>query len=475
VKKSKKPKEELSRIPTTSFERGFRILGAAFAGSSSYVSNWFSSALSKEESTSGLISTVQPIVNEMSRLKGTVQKLGQMISVLGEHNLPKEVVNLFQPLLNQSMILNWTEIRAQLVKEFGEQKLSELEVDTVPVGAASIGQVHRAVIKKTGEVLALKIQYPGVSDTIDSDLATINAIFTLARLKKGLPELKGVVKEVNEMMKREVDYCQEHKMINLFENALSKKEGYIIPSVFPKWSTSKVLAMSFESGETLTDAMIQTLDQSEKNLLCTNFLKLFFFELFGLGIVQSDPHFGNYLYRKSNLGSPSLVLLDFGSVRVFSKAFVENYKRMAKAALHQDMDVFLDRAQKLGLRINADSMGTELWDLAKVVITPFLDPKLTNIPQVDADLFNTQGYFKWANSSLGQRVSNLAWQKRFDFGLSSIPRELVFLDRKLAGIHSFLQKFSAEIDCRQLLLEALSQPTDFTLRDELMNAGSKGH
>ena len=108
------------------------------------------------------------LAEEIGKLKGSIVKIGQMMALYGEHFLPKEVTDALHTLEDDTAALEWTTIYEELEDELGPNKLAQLEIEEAPIGAASIGQVHRATIKATGEQICLKIQYPGVAEAVDS-------------------------------------------------------------------------------------------------------------------------------------------------------------------------------------------------------------------------------------------------------------------------------------------------------------------
>ena len=157
----------VARIKTGSFERRLSLTRAGlFAGTriaSHMATNWFSGKEKREERHSAMMSSqAQLLVDELGSLKGSVVKIGQVMALYGEHFLPDEVTKALHTLEDQTTSLEWSAIERVLKEELGTDRLNQLEVDPEPIGAASLGQVHRARRKSDGLELVLKVQYPEI-------------------------------------------------------------------------------------------------------------------------------------------------------------------------------------------------------------------------------------------------------------------------------------------------------------------------
>lgn len=386
------------------------------------------------------------LTKELGRLKGSAMKVGQMLSVYGEHFFPPEVNQILKSLQSDSPPLEWPAIEKQLRRQLGPEKLELLEIEHEPAASASLGQVHRARVLPSGGaaagcLLALKIQYPGVDAAIDSDIRTLKSIFTMTRLIPKGPRLDEIFAEVREMLRREVDYERELEETLEARRLLVDDPRFVVPEVFPEFSSKRVLATSFEEGVPVDSPEVAALPQETRDAIASAALDLYFRELFEWAAVQTDPHFGNYRVRLMPDGSARLVLFDFGAVRRVPKRFLDPYKEFISAALRKDWDAFDRTACKMGFMGEDDpeELRIVFREFCSLIIEPF-----------------DGGKYDWGTSDLPRRVAMKALElkdvsMKTKVGLRAPPREVVFLDRKMGGIFIFLHVLKAQINAREHL------------------------
>ncbi len=395
-----------------------------------------------------LFSQIGTLTRELGELKGSLMKVGQMISMYGEHFLPPEANNLLKSLQSQSPPLEWAAIEKIIRRHLGPEKMAELEIDPVPLASASLGQVHRARVRDSGRELALKVQYPGVDQAIDSDIATLRKLLSMAKLIPGGPRYEELFREVRAMLHQEVDYRKELEATDFFRQALADDPRFIVAETFPEFSTARVIATSYETGIALDSDEVLGLPQERRNALGLAALELYYRELFDLHLVQTDPHFGNYRVRLGEGGQPDrLILLDFGAVRKVPQTFLKNYRRMVRGALNRDPGQVHAAAEALGFLQagDPDELREIFVELCELIVEPFQEG-------VDA---GGQGY-DWAKSDLPQRVAKVGTRMAFLFKLRQPPREVVFLDRKMGGVFILLKVLRARFPVRGLLEKYLN-------------------
>lgn len=461
VKKTDAPKKGLNKIKSSVFSRGMSIAKLTIQTGASVAQHGVVTLLkSKEEKETTwkqlLLSQASSISSELGELKGSLMKAGQMLSMYGEHFLPREANELLKSLQSDSPPLTWTAIEPTLKKNLSPEKLELLEIEKEALASASMGQVHRARIKATGESIVLKIQYPNVDRAIDSDL---KAIRTLLNTMKLLPKdfnLNPLFEEVREMLVQETNYELEATLTEEYFARLQDDSRFVVPKVHREFSGPKILALSFERGLRVDDSLIQSLPQERQNKLALNFLDLYFKEVFQWGVVQTDPHSGNYRIRIDPQGRDQLVLLDFGATRTYPESFLNSYRRMIKGALYNNRDLFTQAAMDLKFIEDHDNN-----DLRKIFedfcfesVEPFIeahDPR-NLYQQIDSD-----GNYDWKNTDLPQRLSRKVFQIIRQFQWRTPPREIIFLDRKTGGVFIFLSILKAKIRGRDLLLKYLEK------------------
>ena len=377
------------------------------------------------------------LADELGRLKGSVMKVGQMLSLYGQYFLPPEAVEVLASLHDDTPPVDWKSLEPVLKRDLG-RAMGELDIDPVPLASASLGQVHRARRKADGFELVLKVQYPGVADAIESDIGTLSRLIAMTRVApKGL-NLDPVYLEVKEMLHREVDYGAEIEHTRRFAERLRGDPRYVVPAVLEEYCSDQVLALSYEPGLSARDAAVRALPQDRRNALAVAALELFLRELFDWGMVQTDPHFGNYKIRINGGQTPvsdQIVLLDFGATRLFGRGFVESYREMLRGALALDRPATLRGAAGIGVMPSdfPAPVREAFVELCELIVEPF------------------RGVYDWAASDLPRRVGEKIARNAMSRYMRIPPREIVFLHRRLAGVFFLAAALGARGDVRPVL------------------------
>ncbi len=392
-----------------------------------------------------LVEQAEVMATEFGKLKGSLMKAGQLVAILGEHFFPPEVTKFLRSLHNDSPPVAWPVMEKVLRRQLAPEILTELEIDPEPWAAASLGQVHRARIKSTGQELCIKIQYPGVDKAIDSDLRSLRTIFTTLNLIPIGFDLDPIFDEIRSMLRREVAYDRELEATQHFKKILQDDDRYIVPEVFPRYSSKRVLATSWQPGHSVDSPEVAALSQERRDLLGMAALDLFFREFFVLGEMQTDPHFGNYRILTGD-DRDRIVLLDFGAVRKFPAEFLENYYRMVHGVWNRDQALFEMSVRRLGVLPESapQDLRDTLWALSQLVMEPFDRP-------ASSHWMDERGCYDWGGSDLPSRTVSVVTGPVFKTRLPTPPRELVFLDRKLAGVYVLIAHLRAKINSRSIL------------------------
>lgn len=454
-------KQSLDRIKSSVFSRSLSMAKLTLQAGAKLASQGMSQALTSPEKrdekwTEFLKDQAAVLSHELGQLKGSVMKAGQMLSMYGEHFLPPEANQLLKSLQQDSPPLSWAAIEPVLKAYLGPEKMELLEIEKEALACASMGQVHRARIKATGESVCLKIQYPDVDKAIDSDLKAIRTLLNMLKLLPKDVNMDPVFEEVREMLVQETNYDLEAEFTEKYGELLKGDSRFVVPKVYREFSSRKILTTSFERGLRVDDPLIQNLSQDRRNKLALNFLDLYLMELFDWGLVQTDPHNGNYKIRIDPSGQDQLVLLDFGATRAYDQNFLHAYHRMIKGSLFNEREQFLKAATDLKFIQDDDHH-----DLRKIfeefcyeTIEPFMtfdDPRNT-LGQIKSD--NT---YDWKNTDLPQRLTKKVFQIVRNFTWRTPPREILFLDRKTGGVFIFLSVLRAKVAGRPILLKYLEK------------------
>lgn len=433
--------DELKKIKTTPWGRAFSVAKMAVSGT--VKSQWIK-FLEKGETENSerwrefLLNQAQIITDELGQLKGSLMKAGQIVSLYGERLLPKEINDVFKKLQSQSPALAWPEVESILLLELGRERLDSLVIDPKPVGAASLGQVHKAVEKSMGRELALKVKYPGVEEAIDSDLKILKKLLGAAGLIPRNLDLSIIFDEAKKMLSQEVDYRRESELLSEYGELLKGDDRFVVPKPIPEYSSSDVLAMSFEQGISIDSEEVNQLSQERKNKLAFNFFDLFMREVAIFGKVQTDPHFGNYQIRLDPSGQKDQwVLFDFGALRDLEDEFLEPYLFMLRSAFRQDKKATHRALVELGLLASFEETeyAKELISLCFLVTEPVL----------------AEGEYDWAGSDLPERAIVRARPYLFDKNVRLPPPQMLSLDRKVGGVFTLMVKLKAKIHTKTLV------------------------
>jgi len=246
--------------------------------------------------------------DELGVLKGAVMKLGQLLSMQSKV-LPEEALRELSDLQMRAPGMHATLARAQFKAALGKYPEDVFrEFDSEPFAAASLGQVHRA-ITRSGERVAVKIQYPAIRSAIENDFTLLRSATLPGRLSGHLPT--GLVDEFQKGFLEETDYVQEADNLDFFRKGLSGLTYLTIPRVYREFSTDRVLTMSHIEGEILGDFLKRKPSAAVRDLIGTRLAEMFDTQLHWLKKVHADHHPGNYLFRPDG----RIGLVDFGCVK----------------------------------------------------------------------------------------------------------------------------------------------------------------
>jgi predicted unusual protein kinase regulating ubiquinone biosynthesis (AarF/ABC1/UbiB family) len=471
-KSNNKQKDSLSQIKTGSLSRGLALARVSVSAGARAASHALGSIFSDETQRAEryrelLMKQVNELSRELGELKGSLMKVGQMLSMYGEQFLPPEANALLKSLQSEAPPLDWSAIEKTIRRQLTPEQLATVEIDPHPIASASLGQVHRARRKSDGKWLAMKVQYPGVDQAIEGDLKALRSILSLIHLVPRGPKYESLFKEVKFMLQQEVNYSIELETTREFKDQLAGDPRFIVPEVFPELSTKRILTTSLEEGIPVDGPEVLALSQERRNSIGIAMMDLYFQEIFHLGAVQTDPHFGNYRIRLGQGDEPDrIVLLDFGAVRKLPKSFWNLYLELVAGAHERDPERLIRGATEMGFLTadDSDELKKNFVEFCYLITEPFYSPGGWPEDRVNDDdsiapkeLFDHQGAYIFGGSDLPKRVAKkgalLAVSARF----RSPPREIVFLDRKLGGIFIFLSVLKVQVKCRSVIQKYLDE------------------
>ena len=272
------------------------------------------------------------IADTLGEMKGAVMKVGQIASQYKDI-FPPEVAKAISKLQRQAPAMPFAEIKAQVEKELGKplDKIFK-HFDETPFAAASIGQVHKAILPNVEQVV-VKVQYAGVDEACESDLKQVRLALRLMGVLKIDRKLQDrLFQEIQESLDNELNYqieAQNLEVARTFHAALDDK--IIIPQVFKDYSSRHILTLSLEQGENIETA--STWSQRTRNTLGRRLLRAMGQEIFYLKRFHCDPHPGNFAFRQDG----SVVIYDYGGVKTLSNDVVHHFRQLIHAARAQDI------------------------------------------------------------------------------------------------------------------------------------------
>lgn len=430
------------KVPTTSFSRalGFAGLGAGLAWGTFQESA--KRLVFGTPNVQGKQSAVSPYLSEknaerlalaLCRMRGAALKLGQMLSIQDESVVPAPILAALDIVRQGADVMPRSQLNQVLSSELGHDWSSKLKsFDYEPMAAASIGQVHRAFTKDGMEV-AMKIQYPGVADSIESDIENVKLLLGYTNLIPEKLYLDNAMKVAKEELSRECDYELEAKNQKRFGMLLSGTKGFYVPVVIDDLSSKRVLTSELVPGIPIDKVAL--LDQETRNYVGRKLLELTLMELFVFRFMQTDPNWSNFLYDESE---KIINLIDFGAARDYPKSFVDDYLRMVFACANNDRGAIIELSQRLGFLTGEESeIMTETHVQAGFVVgLPFSKP----------------GGYDFRANNITQSISNLG-ATMLRHRLTPPPEEAYSLHRKLSGAFLACIKLGAVVPCREILLE----------------------
>ncbi len=375
------------------------------------------------------------VAEQLAQLRGAAMKVGQLLSMDAGDLLPPELSEILARLRSDARPMPMSQLVSVLNAHWGKDWDRQFQrFSFTPLAAASIGQVHAAQTTD-GRQLAIKVQYPGVRQSIASD---VDNVATLLRLSGLLPKslnIAPLLEEAKQQLHDEADYLKEGAHLTHFRGLLEKQREFLLPEVHAGLTTANILAMSFVDGAAIES--LQAAPQAERDRVLGLLFELMFREIFEFRRVQTDPNFANYRYDPA---SGRLVLLDFGATREFAAARVEAYRRLLSAGMRDDLPALNDAAAEIGY-FQADIEARH----RRLVL---------GILHQACEPLRHAGPYDFGCSDLALRMRDAGFQLGADRDFwHTPPVDALFLHRKIGGLFMLAAKLKARVDIRALFLQ----------------------
>lgn len=388
------------------------------------------------------------VTEQLAQLRGAAMKLGQLVSMDAGEMLPPELTEILARLRADGQSMPDRQLNAVLTAHWGREWRGRFETfSTRPIAAASIGQVHRARTRD-GRDLAIKVQYPGVRASIDSDVDNVATLLRLSNLLPPSLDIAGVLAEAKRQLHEEADYAREGAYLARFGALLAGNPAYHVPGFHADLSGTDVLVMDHVAGapiESLVDA-----PQAERDRVMTLLIDLTLRELFVFRLMQTDPNFANYRYDRDD---GRIVLLDFGATRVLPQPVTDAYARLMRAGLAGDVAATREAAIAIGFFTQATA------DRHDAALTHILDMAIT--------MLTRDGPFDFARTDMAAALRAEGMSIAQDRATWQLPPvDTLFLQRKIGGIALLASRLKARVDVRGLI--------EGYLRDDPVTEASAG-
>ena len=373
------------------------------------------------------------VAEQLATMRGAAMKIGQMLSMDTGDFLPRELADILARLRDGARHMPPEQLQQVMREAYGSDwETLFYGFDMTPLAAASIGQVHKT-FSPDGREIVLKIQYPGVADSIDSDVDNIASLLRLSGLMPAGIDIQPLLDDAKVQLKDEADYLKEAEFLQAFGRLLGKDKRFLLPEVLPELTHRKVLAMTFVSGSPI-DTLLD-LPQAERDRVMTALIELMLLELFELRMVQTDPNFANYQYRRK---TGEIVLLDFGATRRFKASFVNNYRRLVRAAIAGDEAKLVAAAERLGYAMGEP--GSEYRELVLQFLILALEP------------LRQDAAYDFARSDMARNMSRLAEDvTRYRDAWQAPPTDAIYFHRKVGGMFMLASRLKARVNVHQLI------------------------
>ena len=379
------------------------------------------------------------LADRLSHMRGAAMKLGQMISMDAGDVLPAELSGILATLRENANFMPTRQLDQVLIEQWGKDWRRQFRrFDPRPIAAASIGQVHKA-LSKDGEELAIKVQYPGVAESIDADIDNVAGLLKLSRLVPEELDLSPILAAAKEQLHEEADYVREGRQMQFYADLLKGDERFVVPALRADLSTERILVMTFEKGRPIEELASEPLEL--RSDVFAHLIELVGRELFEFGVMQTDPNFANYRYRTE---TGQIVLLDFGATRAVSPDVRSSYRKLLEAGLARDHEAVR----------------------AEAVAAGFIGPAVVDRHPETLDRM------------IGIIVDEMARDAPFDFGDRSFvpvlrdegmaiardkaswhvpPAETLFVQRKISGTALLGARLGAVVNVRQIVERLLRE------------------
>lgn len=423
--------KEQDSIATGKVERSAKFVKTGIKVGGNYLKHYtkklFDADLSKDQLNE---ENAQDIYESLSELKGSALKVAQMLS-MDKNILPKAYVDQFSKSQYNAPPLSGPLIVRTFSKYFGktpEQIYDKFEIKSS--NAASIGQVHKAV--KDGKKLAVKIQYPGVAESISSDLKLVKP-FAFRLLGMSEKELDIYMKEVEQKMIEETDYILEVQQSQKFSEACKSLNNIVFPNYYPEMSSPRIITMDWIEGLHLKEWLATKPSQENKNKIGQALWDFYNFQMHTLKEVHADPHPGNFIITPDN----KLGVLDFGCMKKIPQEFYQPYFSLVIGNTLSNKEETISCFRQLEMIQDKDDQASIdfYFEWYSRMIKMFAQPYISS----SFDFSNKK--FMLDLSNFGEQITKMP-----EFKQARGSKHFIYMNRTNFGLYAILSELEAQIE-----------------------------
>lgn len=426
--------KEQIKIPTSKIQRAASFAGAGAKIGGNYLKYYIKKAVNSDTNRDELNEdNAGDIYETLSKLKGSALKVAQMLS-MDKNLMPKAYQDKFQMAQFSAPPLSYPLVLRTFQNELGKSPLETFEsFGKVAMHAASIGQVHKASIGK--KTYAVKVQYPGIAESVSSDLKLVKPLATRILNLRG-KDIDKYFKEVEKKLLEETDYKLELKRSMDISNACSNLKDIVFPKYYPEFSSARILTMDWLEGSPLSEFVKQNPSQEVRNQIGQALWDFYLFQIFELKKVHADPHPGNFIISKTN----TLGVIDFGCVKEIEADFHKDYFTLLDQESIQNDILFTHILYKLEYLLTEDSekVVPVLKKAFKEMLVLLGKPFNSNTFDFSDDTYFKQIY------DLGEKFSKMIELKEANGARG--PQDAIYINRTCFGLYSILNILGAKVD-----------------------------
>ena len=374
----------------------------------------------------------------LGNMKGPMMKVAQFLSTVPDA-LPEEYAAQLAELQSNAPPMGWVFVRRRMQSELGPDWETKFNAFTrEAVAAASLGQVHRAILPDGREV-ACKLQYPDMPSVIEADLRQVKLAMAVYKRMDNSIIQDDIYVELSARLREELDYRREAAQMRLYRIMLDHVPDVNVPEPVADYTTGRLITMSWLKGVGFKAWLAENPSQAQRNALATALFRAWYIPFYRYGVIHGDPHLGNYQVSESG----GLNLLDYGSIRVFQPHFVGGVLELYAAVRDNDLDRARHAYDIWGFKGITAAQIEVLNHWAQFLYEPLIQDRVRPI-QEDSD------------TQFGREVAQKVHSGLQRTGGVRPPREFVLMDRSAIGLGSVFLRLKAELNWSQLFHETVA-------------------